>query len=262
MASLLAMVATADEYGPVHGRDVGELLAQTVPRVGPERILDLGLRTGPYGDGFGAFPDGLSLDRLIASPHGIDLGALEPRIPEMLRTPTGRIDLAHPPFVADLQRLQARLTTPRSPMVLIGRRQLRSNNSWQHNIRTLMKGKERCLLQVHPTDATRLGLSPGERARVTSVAGAIEATIEITDTVMQGVVSLPHGWGHDLAGVRLSVATQRPGVNSNLLATADHVDPLSGNPHLNGIPVEVSPVETSSGEAGQSTSRHIPESDR
>lgn len=243
LASLLTMIAAGDEFGPVHGRDPAELAEQLAPRAGPERILDLGLRTGPYGDGFGARPGGLSLDALIAAPHGIDLGALEPRIPEMLRTPTGRIDIAAAPFVADLVRLHELLTTPRPSLVLIGRRQLRSNNSWQHNIRTLMKGKERCVLQVHPDDAERLGLTPDGHARVTSVVGSIVARVEISDTVMPGVVSLPHGWGHDLPGVRLAIAVERPGVNSNLLATTDHVDPLSGNPHLNGIPVEIAPTE-------------------
>jgi anaerobic selenocysteine-containing dehydrogenase len=158
----------------------------------------------------------------------------------MLRTPTGRIDLASPAFVADLDRLRARITEPAPPLVLIGRRHLRSNNSWQHNLPTLAKGKERCVLQVHADDATPRGLADGMPATIRSAVGSVTATVEITDAVMPGVVSLPHGWGHDLDGARLSVARQRPGVNVNRLAGNDVVDPLSGNPHLNGVPVEVS----------------------
>ena len=242
LASLFVQIAAGDEHGPAHGRDPGELLAALEPFRGPERILDLALRTGPYGDGFGANPGGLSLPMLLDHPHGVDLGALVPRLPEMLRTPTGRIDLATPAFVADLQRLQQRMAEPAPPLVLVGRRHLRSNNSWQHNIRTLAKGKERCVLQVHPDDATRLGLTGGMHATVTSATGRVTAPVEITDTVMPGVVSLPHGWGHDLPGAELSVARERPGVNVNLLAGNDAVDPLSGNPHLNGVPVEIVPA--------------------
>jgi anaerobic selenocysteine-containing dehydrogenase len=240
LAQLMVAVTVADEHSPVHGRDARELMDGLAPWTGPERILDLALRTGPYGDGFGTHPDGLSLARLLDHPHGIDLGPLRPRIPEMLRTPTGRIDLATPAFLADLDRLRARLHDARPALVLIGRRHLRSNNSWQHNIRTLMKGRDRCTLQVHPDDADRLGLTDGSTAAVRSEVGTVEARVEVTDAVMPGVVSLPHGWGHDLDGARLAVAAERPGVNSNRLASAEHVDPLSGNPHLNGIPVEVS----------------------
>jgi anaerobic selenocysteine-containing dehydrogenase len=239
LASLLVQLAVADEHSPIHGRDAAEIMAALGPRTGPERLLDLQLRAGPYGDGFGTREDGLSLDRLLDHPHGIDLGPLEPRIPEMLRTPTGRIDLATPAFVADLDRLRHRLESPRPPLVLIGRRHLRSNNSWQHNIHTLAKGRERCVLQIHPDDAARRGLATGSRATITSAVGSIEAPVEVTDTVMAGVVSMPHGWGHDLDGTRLNVARRRPGANINRLASNDDVDPLSGNPVLNGVPVEV-----------------------
>lgn len=244
LAGLLVALAVADPHGPVHGRDPADLHEALGDRRGPERILDLNLRTGPYGDGFGARTEGpgLTLDRLVEHPHGIDLGPLEPRIPDMLRTPTGRIDLATPAFVADLDRLRERLAEPRPPLVLVGRRHLRSNNSWQHNVRTLVKGKARCLLQVHPDDAARVGLTDGDRAVVTSAVGRLEAPVEVTDAVMPGVVSLPHGWGHDLEGARLTVAAERPGVNVNLLGGTDHVDPLSGNPHLNGIPVTLAPA--------------------
>ena len=240
LAGLFVHLAVGDPYGPLHGRDAAEIMAELAPFTGPQRILDLALRTGPYGDGFGADPDGLSLPHLLAHPHGVDLGALVPRLPEMLRTPNGRVDLATPAFVADLDRLRARMAEAQPSLVLIGRRHLRSNNSWQHNVTTLAKGKPRCLLQIHPADAGARGLTTGMTATIVSSVGSIVAPVEVTDTVMPGVVSLPHGWGHDLAGTRMTVAAERPGVNVNLLATNEAVDPLSGNPFLNGIPVVVS----------------------
>ena len=243
LAGLLALLATADPFSPVHGWDPADVLAALEPRTGPERILDLNLRIGPYGDGFGTRPagdgPGLSLDALLAHPHGVDLGPLEPRLPDMLRTPTGRIDLATPEFVADLDRLAARLDEARPPLVLIGRRHLRSNNSWQHNTPTLVKGRERCVLAMHPDDAASRGLADGDRALVRPDLAELSVTVDVTDAVMPGVVSLPHGWGHDIDGTRLSVASTRPGVNVNRLAGNERVDPLSGNPHLNGFPVEV-----------------------
>jgi anaerobic selenocysteine-containing dehydrogenase len=203
-------------------------------RRGTERLLDLLLRAGPYD---------LTLADLEAAPHGIDLGPLEPRIPEMLRTAGGKVELAPEPIAADVPRLEAALErTVNGGMVLIGRRQLRSNNSWMHNIQPLVKGKDRCTAHVHPDDAARLGLRDGEPARVSSRAGSIEVPVEVTDAVMPGVVSIPHGWGHDLDGVRLSVASAHPGTNSNILADETLLDPLSGNAVLNGIPVELAPV--------------------
>jgi len=126
--------------------------------------------------------------------------------------------------------------------VLIGRRQLRSNNSWMHNLRPLVKGKDRCTMQVNPEDAERLGLIDGERARLTSETGSIEAPVEVTDAIRAGVVSIPHGWGHDAPGVQLGVAREHAGVNSNVLSDTSLIDPLSGNAVLNGIPVEVGPA--------------------
>jgi len=239
----LARRETATPESPVAGRDVDGLLAEMEPRRGPERILDLMLRAGPYGDGFGANPDGLTLARLEAEPHGIDLGPLQPRIPEMLRTPTGKIELAPAPIVADVARLRAALKRrANGGMVLIGRRQLRSNNSWMHNLQPLVKGKVRCTMHVHPDDAARCGLADGEAARVTSAAGVVEVPVEITDAVMPGVISIPHGWGHDAPGTRMSVAAEHAGTNSNVLADETQVEPLSGNAILNGIPVELAPV--------------------
>jgi anaerobic selenocysteine-containing dehydrogenase len=227
----------------VEERDPDELLAALEPRRGPERLLDFMLRTGPYGDGLGNDPQGLTLETLERSPHGVDLGPLRPRLPDALRTPSGRIELAPEPIVDDLERLRAALRRPRNGgLVLIGRRQLRSNNSWMHNLPALVKGKERCTMHIHPDDADRLGLEDGRQALLRSAAGELEAPVEITDAIMPGVVSIPHGWGHDAAGARLRVATEHAGVNSNLLADESMVEPLSGNAILNGIPVEVAPA--------------------
>jgi len=230
--------------GELAGRDAQEILSALDGRRGPERLLDLLLRAGPYGDGFGARPGGLTLAALEAAPHGIDLGPLEPRIPEVLRTASGRIELAPEPIVADVERLRAALERERNgAMVLIGRRQLRSNNSWMHNLEPLVKGKESCTAHVHPDDATRLGLVHGAQARVTSRVGEIEVQVEVTDAVMPGVVSIPHGWGHDVPGTRMAVATAHPGANSNALADETLIDPLSGNAILNGIPVRLAPAQ-------------------
>jgi anaerobic selenocysteine-containing dehydrogenase len=232
------------EGSPVAGRDPAELLEALAPRRGPERVLDFLIRTGPYGDGFGSDPEGLTLDLLEQSPHGIDLGPLSPRLPEVLRTPSGKVELAPEPIVADLERLRAALTRERNGgLLLIGRRQLRSNNSWMHNLPALVKGKDRCTLHIHPDDAARLGLGDGGLALVRSATGSVEAPVEVTDAIMPGVVSIPHGWGHDADGVRMSVASAHAGVNTNLLADESQVEPLSGNAVLNGIPVEVTPAD-------------------
>jgi anaerobic selenocysteine-containing dehydrogenase len=232
----------------IAGREAAEVLAALEPRTGPERLLDLMLRAGPYGDAFGDAPEGLSLAVLEANPHGVDLGPLEPRVPEVLRTADGRIDLAPAPIAADVERLRAGLERrANGGFVLVGRRHLRSNNSWMHNIPLLVRGPARCTLHVHPGDAAALGLEDGGLAAVRSAAGAIEAPVEVTDAVMPGVVSLPHGWGHDGAGVRLAVAREHAGVNSNVLTDETMVEPLSGNAVLNGIPVELAPVAAQAG---------------
>ncbi|HXQ20169.1 MAG TPA: molybdopterin oxidoreductase family protein [Candidatus Acidoferrales bacterium] len=224
---------------PIHGRDAADIMAALAPRRGPDRILDLMLRSGPYGDAFGAEPDGLNLAALEAHPHGIDLGPLQPRIPEVLRTSSGKIELAPEAIVADVARLRSGLERPSQPMVLIGRRQLRSNNSWMHNLDVLVKGKPRCTLYLHPNDATRYGLRDGGVARVRSRVGSVEIPVEVTDAIMPGVVSIPHGWGHDEPEMRMAIAAQHAGVNSNRLADELALDPLSGNAVLNGIPVTI-----------------------
>ncbi|MGH7858676.1 MAG: molybdopterin-dependent oxidoreductase, partial [Candidatus Binatia bacterium] len=169
----------AQSIGAALGREPEAVLAAVAPRRGPDRLLDLMIRSGPYGDGFGARGEGLSLAVLESHPHGIDLGPLEPRIPEVLRTPSGKIELAPPPLVADVPRLGEALARGSAPIVLIGRRDLRSNNSWMHNLHVLVKGAPRCTLHVNPADAARLGLADGGRARISSRAGAVEAPVEL-----------------------------------------------------------------------------------
>ncbi len=206
---------------------------------GPERVLDAMLRAGPFGDQFDG--DGLSLEQLRDNPHGIDLGPLEPRLPQRLATETGSIELAPARLVADVERLRSRQDAAREHgMVLIGRRHLRSNNSWMRNVRAIAKGPERCTLLVHPEDAARLGLRDGGSARVRSRVAELEAPVSVTDEIMPGVVSLPHGFGHGARGARLGVAAEFAGVNSNRLTDELGIDALSGNAILNGIPVAVS----------------------
>ncbi len=224
----------------IEGRDPSEILATLQPWHGPERVLDFMLRTGPYGEGFGADPDGLTLAKVQANPHGIDLGPHQPRIPEVLRTPSGKIELAPPVLVEDVARLQQTLEQANDgQLLLIGRRDLRSNNSWMHNLDVLVKGKNRCTLRIHPNDAAHLNLTEGEMVHVASRVGTVEVPVDITDAIMPGVVSIPHGWGHNLPGMQMQVAAEHAGANSNILADETAFDPLSGNSVLNGIGVTV-----------------------
>jgi anaerobic selenocysteine-containing dehydrogenase len=160
-------------------------------------------------------------------------------------------------FLADLERLRRVETRPVPALQLIGRRDLRSNNSWMHNYRRLVKGKERCTLMIHSRDAAARGLRSGALARVTSRAGAVEVPVEVTDDVRAGVVSLPHGWGHLRPGTRLAVAGERPGASLNDLTDEQVVDELCGTAAFSGVPVEVAPVaaaaagETSETRAGE-----------
>ena len=225
------------------GRTIEELQAELFGPSAVDRLVDAMIRTGQYGDWFGAVPDGLSLQKLSQHPHGLHLGPLSSRFPEAIRTSSGTIELASPPIVGDMARLRASLDRrPNGELLLVGRRHLRSNNSWMHNVKVLVKGKERCTLQVHPDDAQKLGLANGGRAEVASRVGKVTAPVEVTDAIRPGVVSLPHGWGHDMEGASMSVAAEHAGVNSNVLTDGSIVDPLSGNAVLNGIPVTVAPA--------------------
>lgn len=218
------------------------------PMPTPEQILDHGLRTGPYGKGFSEWNSGtpveheesLSLDVLKRYPHGLDLGPMRPSFPGYLFTQDQRLHLTPTELVVDLGRAMAELRgESSSELMLIGRRDLRTNNSWMHNSQRLVKGKDRCALLVHPTDAERLGLATGRQARIMSRTGELMVKVEVTDDIMPGVVCLPHGWGHDREGVELRVAQSNPGISVNDITDDQVVDVLSGNAVLNGIPVSV-----------------------
>jgi len=233
---------TADDVRRVAGPAADAVLAQVSGLRGPDRLLDIALRGGPYGDRFGMAPGGLTLAKLKAAPAGIDLGALEPRLPDLLRTPSGKIELAPPLLLDDLGRARADLARAVPDLVIVGRRQLRSNNSWMHNLPILAKGPFRCTALVSSIDATRLGLQHGGRARIANGPRQIEVEVEITDDMMPGVVSLPHGWGHDQPGAQLGLAAVRPGANLNALFDETLRDPLSGNAVLGGVPITMQPL--------------------
>jgi anaerobic selenocysteine-containing dehydrogenase len=238
----------ADDARKLFGDGAPAVLQATAGLHGPDRLLDVALRTGPYGDQFGKQPDGLNLARVQASSAagGIDLGALAPRIPELLRTPSGRVELAPALLLNDMLRAQADLARAPSPLVVIGRRDVRSNNSWMHNLPVLAKGPVRCTALVHPADAQALGLRDGAMARITSHTAqgvrSIELPVQVSADMMPGVVSVPHGWGHDAPGARLAVASGRPGANLNALLDEDLRDPLSGNAVLSGAAIQMSAV--------------------
>lgn len=201
------------------------------PLLSPEQILSYALAFGPYAD------QGLTLEKLQSNPHGWDLGPLQPCLPDRLFTADKQIDLIPAIFAGDLARLDAFAQQPSPEFVLIGRRQLRSNNSWMHNSYRLVKGKERCTLLIHPDDATRLQIADGQQVRVESPAGSITVPAALTPEMMPGVVSIPHGWGHQVEGIRLSVAEQFPGASANDLTDHRAVDELSGNAVFSGVPV-------------------------
>ena len=224
--------------------DADGVMAALGDEPGPRRLLDLLLRLGVHGDGFGLDPEGLTIQRLEGSVHGVILGDLEPRLPEALSTPSGKIDLVPSRILDDLPRLDRMLAErPRDERLrLIGRRDLRSMNSWLHNLPSLTKGRNRCTLQIAPSDAKRLGLEDGGTAQLATATGSLLVPVEINDCMAEGVVSLPHGWGHDLPGVELRIARRLPGVNTNRLLDDACVDVPSGTSVLNGVPVEVSPA--------------------
>lgn len=270
---------------------------QSLKRLGPDGLLDIILRAGPYGtqlpgtsqagrflvdalQGFlpskhalrkildlspygsqnRSLSKGLCTSSLLNYPHGIDLGPLQSRFPERLYTSKKRIRLAPNTYLKDMSRLRKRaeqmaeaLGSEDQPLLLIGRRHVRSNNSWLHNSHRLVKGKNRCTLMIHPDDAKRAQLKQGDLATVSSRVGSVDIEVEITDTMMKGVVSIPHGWGHQREGIKLSVASKRPGVSINDLSDDRFVDKLTGTSALNGLPVSVIKVGHSPSKKGVST---------
>ncbi|HEX6045308.1 MAG TPA: molybdopterin oxidoreductase family protein [Pyrinomonadaceae bacterium] len=208
----------------------------------PERLLDLGLRFGPHGARMNPFSKGLTLRKLRQSPHGIDLGPLTQCLPQRLRTPDKKIDLAPDVFVKDVERVEAKLFevhATNGDLRLIGRRQLRSNNSWLHNTERLLRGKPQCTLLMHPSDAAHRNLSSGQTVVIRSRVGSVELPIEITDEMMPGVVSIPHGWGHSRDGVQLTVAREHAGQSINDLTDELAIDTLCGTAAFSGIPVSI-----------------------
>ncbi|HEU0029717.1 MAG TPA: molybdopterin oxidoreductase family protein [Kofleriaceae bacterium] len=221
--------------GPLRRLGPGTRLAErALGKLGPEAILDVALRTGPHR---------LSLRKLRAAPHGLDLGPLESRLPRRLGTRDRKLHLAPPEYLADLARLERHFDGAGDRgLVLIGRRQLRSNNSWMHNSERLVKGPPRCTLLIHPDDATARGLADGGTARVSTRTGSIELPVEVTDAMMPGVVSIPHGWGHGRAGTKLRIASQHAGASINDILDPAVIDELSGTSALTGQSVEVVPA--------------------
>lgn len=228
-----------DPHSPIHAEDPLFILECLKERTGPERFLDFYLRVGPYGDHFGSRKEGLSLSVLEAHPHGMDLGELEPRIQEIIATRSGKIELVAPVLMEDSKRLELEEDEAAENLLLVGRRDLRSNNSWMHNLPVLVKGENRCTLWMHIQDAKKRGLSSGDIVLIQSRTGRVEAPVHITHDVMPGIVSLPHGWGHNLRGTRLAVASRVAGINMNLLTDEQEIDCASGNAVLNGIAVVI-----------------------
>jgi len=213
---------------------------------GPERILDLGLRFGPYGVKLNPFSKGLTLRKLKKVPHGIDLGPLRSCLPGRLRTSDKRIELAPDVLVQDVERVKAKFNAAplhsNGDLLLIGRRQLRSNNSWMHNSQRLVKGqpgKSRCTLLMHPTDAAQRDLRTGQEVSVRSRVGSVVVPVEVSEEMMPGVVSIPHGWGHDRLGVQLEVAQQHAGASINDVTDNLAIDAVCGTAAFNGTWVRV-----------------------
>ncbi|MCI0709315.1 MAG: molybdopterin oxidoreductase family protein [Chloroflexi bacterium] len=217
-------------------------------RFSPSQLIDLAVRYGPYGNwGTPAMiGEGIRLRDLKDNPHGIDLGPLVPVLPQRLTTDNGKINLAPQIFREDVARLIVQMEESRTAsangfdLALIGRRHVRSNNSWMHNSERLTKGKNRCTLLIHSDDAAARNLTDGETVVVQSRVGCLEVEVEITDNIMPGVVSLPHGYGHDRDGVQLTVARQKPGVSINDLTDDQKIDVLTGNAAFSGVMVKVS----------------------
>jgi anaerobic selenocysteine-containing dehydrogenase len=238
------------------------LLGRFLP---PERVINLVIQLGPYGR-LRRGPRGLTLGKVMRSEHGIDLGPLEPRLPGLLRTPGKRLRLAPQLMIAegrkldDLAREREAALSDGFDLTLIGRRQLRSNNSWMHNSKRLMKGADRCTALLHPDDAAARGLADGQRVRVSSRVGTIELPVKITPDMRPGVVSIPHGFGHGRHGVGWNVAAAHAGASVNNLTDPALVDTLTGNAAFNATPVRIEAVEpeTSVAEDGRAVADPVP----
>ena len=238
---ILLELQTRMSEGGLGDRVKGSLMKRFL---GPERMIDLGLRFGPYGARLNPFSSGLTLRRVKNAKHGIDLGPLSPCLPGRLRTADKQIDLAPEALVSDVARVKSQLLS--EPMAevnghlrLIGRRQLRSNNSWMHNTERLLRGKPQCTILMHPADAAHRQLVSGQTVVVRSRVGSVEVPIEVSDEIMPGVVSIPHGWGHDRAGIQLEVAQQHSGTSINDLTDHLAIDTLCGTAAFNGTWVTV-----------------------
>jgi anaerobic selenocysteine-containing dehydrogenase len=210
--------------------------ADLKPTMAPEQMIDMGLRFGPYGD---KSAHKLSLAALREQPHGLDLGPLKANLAARLKTANKTIEAAPALLLADLQRLADAPVSNPEQLLLIGRRHVRSNNSWMHNYHRLVKGKPRHQLLMHPDDLVVRGLADGQRVCVRSRVGSLEVEVASSSDMMPGVVSLPHGWGHGRQGVQLAIARAQPGASANDLTDERQLDALSGNAALNGVPVEV-----------------------
>lgn len=221
-----------------------DMRARLTETHGQDRMFELLIRTGPYGDHFGDNPDGLTIEKLKALPHGVDFGPMEPRIADVIHLPGGKMDLAPEAIVRDLPRLEEWLAAEKpTGLNLLGRRHMRSFNTWMHNLPSLAKGPNPCTLMMHPADAQVRQIADGQTVRIRSRTGSVEVPVELSDEIRPGVVSLPHGWGHDDPEVPGQLrAKARAGVNYNLLADEALLDVPSCNTNLNGIPVEVVPL--------------------
>lgn len=229
IAYTVAAQACTDAASRAHGRNPEELLDAVSSRTGVDRLLDLRIRSGPYGDGFGSHPDGLTLQHLQDAPHGIDLGPLQPRLPEVLRTPSGRIDMAPAVLLQALTNAALLLSdpTPAPRFTLVGRRQLRSNNSWMKELPTLSGGSNIPTVMIHSDDATDLGIVDGADVRVSTATGSITLPVSVRDDVAKGFVCIPHGW---------------PEANVNALVDVTDIDTLAGTSVLSGLRVELTPA--------------------
>jgi hypothetical protein len=220
-----------------HARITGDTPPAVVP---PAQMLDFMLQTGPHAGAVGDVP-ALSLATLQQHPHGIDLGPLRPSLPGRLCTADGLIDCLPAAIPGEIDRLARELAQPSDPqqLLLIGRRHIRSNNSWMHNSHRLVKGPRRDQLLMHPADLAARGIGDGEQVLLSSRVGSVRVAVQASDSMMPGTVSLPHGWGHDRAGTRLGIAAQHAGVSANDLTDERFLDVVSGNAALNGVPVSV-----------------------